>query len=49
MLHQATGQAASELSLRIVLGDGLGPKLANTVAAVRDGRLVFARALYRKP
>jgi len=49
MLHQATGQAASELSLRIVLGDGLGPKLANTVAAVRAGRLVFARALYRKP
>jgi len=49
MLHQATGQAASELSLRIVLGDGLGPKLANTVAAVRDGRLVFARGLYRKP
>ncbi|MGH2631864.1 MAG: class I SAM-dependent methyltransferase [Tepidiformaceae bacterium] len=46
---QTTGQAASELSLRIVLGDGLGPKLANTVGAVRDGRLIFVRALFRKP
>ncbi len=46
---QVAAQTASPLSLRIVMGEDMPQKMRRAVDAVRDGRLAYARALYRKP
>jgi sarcosine/dimethylglycine N-methyltransferase len=45
----ANAPAGSPLTLQVVLGDRMPSKIAHVLDGSRDGRLVFARAVYRKP
>lgn len=47
--NQAAAQGASPLSLRIVMGEEMPAKMMRAREAVADGRLSYARGVFKKP